>query len=156
MRFRWFKKFNLKFRDGVGTLLKFIFSERSLWRRVSRSMFSGVWVLLSWVWLPRDEDDENKLRMLLLELLLLKLNRGCDVLVLILFDLKRNWFQVLHFDDFTFGNFCPTFAKNGFSIGYQNTNFLTSLLLKFLRYHVSANSLSFAIGNVTDCSCLYS
>lgn len=42
VRFRLFKKLSLKFNDGVGTLLKFIFNDRSLWRRVSRSIFSGV------------------------------------------------------------------------------------------------------------------
>jgi hypothetical protein len=88
-RFRWFKKLNLKFSDGVGTLLKFIFNDRNLWRRVSRSIFSGVCVLLSCV-CPR-EADENKLRLLLL-LLLLKLSIGCDVLVLMLPDLRWNDF----------------------------------------------------------------
>lgn len=42
VRFRLFKKLSLKFNDGVGTLLKFIFNDRNLWRRVSRSIFSGV------------------------------------------------------------------------------------------------------------------
>lgn len=73
--------------SGAGTLLKFIFNDRNLWRRVSRSMFSGVCVLLSCVCPPR-EDDEKILRALLpLLLLLLKLRWGWDVLVLMLFDL---------------------------------------------------------------------
>ena len=84
------EEFNLKFSDGVGTLLKFIFNDLNLWRLVSRSMFSGVWVLLSCV-CPRDDDDENKLRALLPLLLLLKLSIGCDVLVLMLFDLWWWW-----------------------------------------------------------------
>jgi hypothetical protein len=76
----------LKFSDGVGTLLKFIFSDRSLCRLVSRSMFSGVCVLLSCVW-PRALDAKMFLELPLL-LLLLKLSIGCEVLVLILLDLR--------------------------------------------------------------------
>jgi hypothetical protein len=78
----------LKFNVGVGTLLKFIFNDRNLWRRVSRSMFSGVCVHLSWVWLPLRDDDENKLRDPLLLLLLLKFSIGCEVLWLIMLDLQ--------------------------------------------------------------------
>lgn len=85
VRFRLFKKLILKFSDGVGTLLILnVFNERNFCRRVSRSILSGVCVLLSCV-CPRD--DENKLLELPLLLLLLKLSKGCDVLVLILFDL---------------------------------------------------------------------
>lgn len=75
VRFRWFRNPNLKFNDGVGTLLKFIFNDRNLWRRVSHSKFSEVCVPLSCVDLTRD-DDECKIRVLLV--LLLKLWSGCD------------------------------------------------------------------------------
>lgn len=102
VRLRWFKKPSLKFNEGVGTLLKFIFKDRNLWRRVSRSIFSGVWVLLSCVCPPREEDENRLLRafipppppppLILLLLLMLKFSKGWDVLVLMLFDLRRELF----------------------------------------------------------------